>query len=157
MKGKINKEEKINKNIEELEEGNMNIIKRVVMGIGKYFKETYSDHVFRKVVSILVVACFVLNIANLPVYAKSDRKAKDNKEKNEQVIKSGKTDTSEIGLVTSEEAMRSGSGEGVGTMNAIGNMSEEEVDSIIEIDEEAGVVKDKSKGNKVVAVYNAEK
>ena len=95
------------------------------MGIGKYFKETYSDHVFRKVVSLLVVACFVLNIANLPAYAKSDKRAKDNKEKNEQVIESGKTDTSEIGLVTSDEAMRTGSGEGVGTMNAIGNMSEE--------------------------------
>ena len=158
MEKKMNKkEEKINKNIEKLEEGNMNIITKVVMGIREYFKETYSDHVFRKVVSLLVVACFVLNIANLPAYAKSDKRAKDNKEKNEQVIESGKTDTSEIGLVTSEEAMRTGSGEGVGTMNAIGNMSEEEVDSIIEIDEEAGVIKDKSKGNKVVAVYNAEK
>ena len=153
----MKKEEIKNKNIEDLEEGNMNIITKIVMGIKKYFKETYSDHVFRKVVSILVVACFVLNIANLPAYAKSERRAKDNKEKNEQVIKTGKTDTSEVGLTTSEEAMRSGSGEGVSTMNAIGNMSEEEVDSIIEIDEEAGVIKDKSKGNKVVAVYNAEK
>ena len=36
-------------------------------------------------------------------------------------------------------------------------MSEEQVDSIIEIDEENGVVKDKTKGNKVVAVYNADK
>ena len=153
----VKKEEKTNKNIEEIQEGNMNIITKVVMGIREYFKETYSDHVFRKVVSLLVVACFVLNIANLPAYAKSEKRAKDNKEKNEQVIESGKTDTSEIGLVTSEEAMRTGSGEGVGTMNAIGNMSEEEVDSIIEIDEEAGVIKDKSKGNKVVAVYNAEK
>jgi hypothetical protein len=158
MEKKMNKkEEKINKNIEKLEEDNMNIITKVVMGIREYFKETYSDHVFRKVVSLLVVACFVLNIANLPAYAKSDKRAKDNKEKNEQVIESGKTDTSEIGLVSSEEAMRTGSGEGVGTMNAIGNMSEEEVDSIIEIDEKAGVIKDKSKGNKVVAVYNAEK
>ena len=151
------KKEKINKNIEDLEEDKMNIITKIVIGIKKYFTETYSDHVFRKVVSILVVLCFVLNIANLPAYAKSDRRAKDNKEKNEQVIKTGKTDTSEVGLTTSEEAMRTGSGEGVSTMNAIGNMSEEEVDSIIEIDEEAGVIKDKSKGNKVVAVYNAEK
>ena len=118
------KEEKINKNIEEIPEADMNIFKKVVMGIREYFKETYSDHVFRKVVSLLVVACFVLNIANLPAYAKSDKRAKDNKEKNEQVIESGKTDTSEIGLVTSEEAMRTGSGEGVSTMNAIGNMSE---------------------------------
>ena len=150
-------EEKINKNIEEIEEGDMNIIKKIVMGIGKYFKETYSDHVFRKVVSIVVVICFIINIANLPVYAKSERRAKDNKEKNEQIMESGKTDTSEVGLVSAQEAMRSGSGEGVGTMNAIGNMSEEEVDSIIEIDEEAGVVKDKRKNNAVVAVYNAEK
>ena len=152
----MKKEEIRNKNIEELEGGKMNILTKVVMGIKKYFKETYSDHVFRKVVSILVVLCFVLNIANLPVYAKSERRAKDNKEKNEQVIKTGKTDTSEVGLTTSEEAMRTGSGEGVSTMNAIGNMSEEQVDSIIEIDEEGGVIKDKSKGNKVVAVYNAE-
>ena len=153
----MKKEEIRNKNIEEEQEEKMNIFKKVVMGIREYFKETYSDHVFRKVVSLLVVACFVLNIANLPAYAKSEKRAKDNKEKNEQVIESGKTDTSEIGLVTSEEAMRTGSGEGVGTMNAIGNMSEEEVDSIIEIDEKAGVIKDKSKGNKVVAVYNADK
>ncbi|MBR3653846.1 MAG: hypothetical protein IKN62_00220 [Elusimicrobia bacterium] len=111
---------------------------------------------FNKAISLFVVLCFILSIANLPVYAKSDRRAKDNKEKNEQVIKTGKTDTSEIGLTTSEEAMRTGSGEGVNTMNRIGNMSEEEVDSIIEIDEQAGVVKDKKK-NKVVAVYNAEK
>ncbi len=111
---------------------------------------------FNKTISLFVVLCFILSIANLPVYAKSDRRAKDNKEKNEQVIKTGKTDTSEIGLTTSEEAMRTGSGEGVNTMNRIGNMSEEEVDSIIEIDEQAGVVKDKKK-NKVVAVYNAEK
>jgi hypothetical protein len=135
----------------------MNIIKKIVIGIGKYFKENYSDHVFRKVVSLMVVACFVLNIANLPAYAKSERRAKDNKEKNEQVIESGKTDTSEVGLVGAKEAMKTGSGEGVSTMNAIGNMSEEEVDSIIEIDAEAGVIKDKSKGNKVVAVYNADK
>ena len=135
----------------------MNIIKKIVIGIGKYFKETYSDHVFRKVVSLLVVLCFVINIANLPAYARSDRRAKDNKEKNEQIMESGKTDTSEVGLVSAQEAMKSGSGEGVGTMNAIGNMSEEQVESIIEIDEEAGVIKDKSKGNKVVAVYNAEK
>ena len=112
---------------------------------------------FDKIISLFVILCFILSIANLPVYAKSDRRAKDNKEKNEQVIKTGKTDTSEIGLTSSEEAMRTGSGEGVNTMNRIGNMSEEEVDSIIEIDEKSGVVKDKSKGNKVVAVYNAEK
>ena len=111
---------------------------------------------FNKTISLFVVLCFILSIANLPAYAKSDRRAKDNKEKNEQVIKTGKTDTSEIGLTSSEEAMRTGSGEGVNTMNAIGNMSEEEVDSIIEIDEKAGVVKDKKK-NKVVAVYNPEK
>ena len=154
---KNKREEKINKNIEDLEEGEMNIIKKIVMGIGKYFKETYSDHVFRKVVSILVVICFILNIVNLPAYAKSEKKARDNKEKNEQVIESGKTDTSEVGLVSAQEAMKSGSGEGVSTMNAIGNMSEEEVDSIIEIDAEAGVIRDKSKGNKVVAVYNGEK
>ncbi|MBQ1710400.1 MAG: hypothetical protein II032_04720 [Treponema sp.] len=116
--------------------------------IRKYFSETYSDHVFRKVVSILVVLCFVLNIANLPAYAKSEKRARDNKEKNEQVMETGKTDTSEVGLVSAQEAMKTGSGEGVSTMNAIGNMSEEEVDSIIEIDEEAGVVKDKSKGIK---------
>ncbi len=54
----VNKEEIKNKNIGSLEEGNMNIIKKTVMGINKYFKETYSDHVFRKVVSILVVLCF---------------------------------------------------------------------------------------------------
>ena len=134
----------------------MNIISKAVMGIKEYFKETYSDHVFRKVVSIMVVLCFVLNIANIPAYAKSERRAKDNKERNEQIIESGKTDTSEVGLVSAQEAMRTGSGEGVSTMNAIGNMSEEEVDSIIEIDKEGGVIKDKSKGNKVVAVYNAE-
>ena len=110
---------------------------------------------FSKTVSLFVAVCFILSVANLPVYAKSERRAKDNKEKNEQVIKTGKTDTSEVGLTTSEDAMRTGSGEGVNTMNAIGNMSEEEVDSIIEIDEEAGVVKDKTK-NKVVAVYNSE-
>ena len=75
----MKKEEIKNKNIEELEGGKMNILTKVVMGIKKYFKETYSDHVFRKVVSILVVACFVLNIANLPAYAKSERRAKDNK------------------------------------------------------------------------------
>ncbi|WP_372520728.1 hypothetical protein, partial [Candidatus Ruminimicrobiellum ovillum] len=150
------KEKIKNKNIEDGQEGKMNILKKIVMGIGKYFKETYSDHVFRKVVSILVVLCFVLNIANLPAYAKSDRRAKDNKEKNEQVMETGKTDTSEVGLVSAQEAMKTGSGEGVSTMNAIGNMSEEEVDSIIEIDEANGVVKDKQKG-KVVAVYNAEK
>ncbi|WP_372520844.1 hypothetical protein, partial [Candidatus Ruminimicrobiellum ovillum] len=150
------KEEIKNKNIEDGQEGKMNILKKIVMGIGKYFKETYSDHVFRKVVSILVVLCFVLNIANLPAYAKSDRRAKDNKEKNEQVMETGKTDTSEVGLVSAQEAMKTGSGEGVSTMNAIGNMSEEEVDGIIEIDEANGVVKDKQKG-KVVAVYNAEK
>ena len=153
----MKKEEKINKNIEDLEEGQMNIIKKIVIGIGKYFKETYSDHVFRKVVSIVVVLCFILNIANLPAYAKSERRAKDNKEKNEQIMESGKTDTSEVGLVSAQEAMKSGSGEGVSTMNAIGSMSEEEVDSIIEIDEEAGVIKDKTKNNAVVAVYNAEK
>ena len=153
---KSRKEEKINKNIEEIQEDKMNIIKKIVMGISKYFKETYSDHVFRKVVSMLVVLCFVLNIANLPAYA-GEKKARDNKEKNEQVMESGKTDTSEVGLVSAQEAMKTGSGEGVGTMFSIGNMSEEEVDSIIEIDEEGGVVKDKTKGNKVVAVYNAEK
>ena len=153
----VNKEEKINKNIEDLQEGKMNIITKIFAGIRKYFTETYSDHVFRKVVSILVVLCFILNIANLPAYAKSEKRARDNKEKNEQVMETGKTDTSEVGLVSAQEAMKTGSGEGVGTMNAIGNMSEEEVDSIIEIDEEAGVVKDKSKGNKVVAVYNKEK
>ncbi|MBQ2219458.1 MAG: hypothetical protein II417_01525, partial [Elusimicrobia bacterium] len=114
-------------------------------------------NLLNKTISLLVVLCFILSIANLPAYAKSERRAKDNKERNEQIIKSGKTDTSEVGLTTSDEAMRTGSGEGVNTMNAIGNMSEEEVDSIIEIDEEAGVIKDKSKGNKVVAVYNAEK
>ena len=69
----MKKEEIKNKNIEDLEEGNMNIITKIVMGIKKYFKETYSDHVFRKVVSILVVACFVLNIANLPAYAKDGK------------------------------------------------------------------------------------
>jgi len=76
-----NEIEAINKNIEKLEEENMNIITKVVMGIRRYFEETYSDHVFRKVVSMLVVLCFVLNIANLPAYAKSERRAKDNKEK----------------------------------------------------------------------------
>ena len=151
----MKKEEIKNKNIEDLEEGNMNIITKIIVGIREYFKETYSDHVFRKVVSILVVLCFVLNIANLPAYAKSDRRAKDNKEKNEQVMETGKTDTSEVGLVSAEQAMKAGSGEGVSTMNAIGNLSEEQVDSIIEIDEENGIVKDKTK-NKVVAVYNAE-
>ena len=145
------------KNIEKgVEEGEMNIIKRIVMGIGKYFKENYSDHIFRKTVSMLVVLCFIVNIANIPAYA-GEKRAKDNKEKNEQVIESGKTDTSEVGLVSAQEAMKSGSGEGVAKMNSIGNMSEEEVDSIIEIDEEGGVIKDKTKGNKVVAVYNAEK
>ena len=153
----VNKEGIKNKNIEDLQEENMNIITKIFAGIRKYFSETYSDHVFRKVVSILVVLCFVLNIANLPAYAKSEKRARDNKEKNEQVMETGKTDTSEVGLVSAQEAMKTGSGEGVSTMNAIGNMSEEEVDSIIEIDEEAGVVKDKSKGNKVVAVYNKEK
>ncbi len=108
----VNKEEIKNKNIGSLEEGNMNIIKKTVMGINKYFKETYSDHVFRKVVSILVVLCFVLNIANLPAYAKSEKRARDNKEKNEQVIETGKTDTSEVGLVSAQEAMKTGSGEG---------------------------------------------
>ncbi len=147
----------MNKNIEEYRGGKMNIFKKIVIGTGKYFKPTYTARVFKKTVSLLVAACFVLSIANLPAYAKSDKRAKDNKEKNEQVIESGKTDTSEIGLVTSEDAMRTGSGESVSTMNAIGNMSEEEVDSIIEIDEKAGVIKDKSKGNKVVAVYNPEK
>ncbi|MBR4632365.1 MAG: hypothetical protein IKO48_03475, partial [Elusimicrobia bacterium] len=110
----MKKEEKINKNIEEKQEGNMNIITKIFVGIRKYFKETYSDHVFRKVVSILVVLCFVLNIANLPVYAKNERRAKDNKEKNEQVMETGKTDTSEVGLVSAQEAMKTGSGEGVG-------------------------------------------
>ena len=109
-----------------------------------------------KIISLLIIACFVLNISGIPAYA-VEKKARDNKEKNEQVMESGKTDTSEVGLVSAQEAMKTGSGEGVGTMNAIGNMSEEEVDSIIEIDEEGGVIKDKSKGNKVVAVYNAEK
>ncbi|MCR4662417.1 MAG: hypothetical protein K5622_00835 [Endomicrobiaceae bacterium] len=112
---------------------------------------------FYKFISLFVIACFMLNIAVVPVYAKSERRAKDNKEKNEQVMESGKTDTSEVGLVSAQEAMKTGSGEGVGTMNSIGNMSEEEVDSIIEIDEEGGVIKDKTRGNKVVAVYNAEK
>ena len=56
---------KIKNNIETVvEEGAMNIIKKAVLGIRGYFKETYSDHVFRKVVSIMVVICFVLNIAN---------------------------------------------------------------------------------------------
>ena len=32
---KNKREEKINKNIEDLEEGEMNIIKKIVMGIGK--------------------------------------------------------------------------------------------------------------------------
>ncbi len=111
---------------------------------------------FNKAISLLVVLCFILSIANLPAYAKSERRAKDNKEKNEQVMETGKTDTSEVGLMSSDQAMKTGSGEGVSTMNAIGNMSEEEVDSIIEIDEENGVIKDKQKG-KVVAVYNADK
>ena len=64
---------KINKNIEEYKGGNMNILKKIVMGISGYFKENYSDHLFRKVVSILVVMCFVLNIANLPAYAGKSR------------------------------------------------------------------------------------
>ena len=113
--------------------------------------------IFNKAISIIVALFFILNMISLPAYAKSEKRARDNKEKNEQVIETGKTDTSEVGLVSAQEAMKTGSGEGVSTMNAIGNMSEEEVDSIIEIDEEAGVVKDKSKGNKVVAVYNKEK
>ena len=144
-----------NKNIEETQGVKMNIIKKIVMGIGKYFKENYSDHIFTKTVSLIVVACFIINIANLPAFA-GERVIKDNQEKKEQVIESGKTDTSEVGLVNAQEAMKAGSGEGVGTMMSIGNMSKEEVDSIIEIDEAKGVVKDKSKGNKVVAVYNAE-
>ena len=110
----------------------MNILRKIVMEIGKYFKETYSDHVFRKVVSILVVLCFVLNIANLPAYAKSERRAKDNKEKNEQVMGTGKTDVEDsLGMVDAQESVKTGNGEGVSTMNVIGNMSEEEVDSII--------------------------
>ena len=64
---------KINKDIEESKGGNMNILKKIVMGISGYFKENYSDHLFRKVVSILVVMCFVLNIANLPAYAGKSR------------------------------------------------------------------------------------
>ena len=134
----------------------MGNIKKIVLEIEKYFKETYSDNVFQKVISMLVVVCLVINIVNLPAFA-SEKRAKDNKEKNEQVIKSGKTDTSETGLINAQEAMKSGSGEGVSVMNAIGNMSEKEVNSIIEIDEQNGVIKDKTKGNKVVAVYNAEK
>ena len=135
----------------------MNILRKIVMEISKYFRETYSDHVFRKVVSILVVLCFVLNIANLPTYAKSERRSKDNKEKNEQVMGTGKTDVEDsLGMVDAQESVKTGNGEGVSTMNVIGNMSEEEVDSIIEIDEENGVIKDKKKG-KIVAVYNAEK
>ena len=105
----MKKEEIKNKNIEALQEGNMNIITKIVVGIREYFKETYSDHVFRKVVSMLVVLCFVLNIANLPAYAKSERRAKDNKEKNEQVMETGKTDTSEVVLVSAEQAMKTGS------------------------------------------------
>ena len=111
---------------------------------------------FYKIISLLVMACFILNMSGISVYA-AEKKARDNKNKNEQVMKNGKTDTSETGLISAKEAMRAGKGERVSTMSKIGNMSEEEVDSVIEIDEEGGVIRDKNKGNKVVAVYNAEK
>lgn len=134
----------------------MEKIKKIVLEIGKYFKENYSTNISQKTISMLVAVCLIINIVNLPAFA-SENRIKDNKEKNERVMESGKTSTSEVGLVNAQEAMKGGSGEGVSKMNAIGNMSEEEVNSIIEIDEQNGVIKDKTKGNKVVAVYNAEK
>ncbi|MBR4632628.1 MAG: hypothetical protein IKO48_04865, partial [Elusimicrobia bacterium] len=70
--------------------------------------------IFNKAISIIVALFFVLNMISLPAYAKNERRAKDNKEKNEQVMETGKTDTSEVGLVSAQEAMKTGSGEGVG-------------------------------------------
>ena len=77
------------KNIEESKGGKMNILKKIVMGISGYFKETYSDHVFSKVVSILVVMCFILNIANLPAYAGKKKSRYEEKQKIERMKSEG--------------------------------------------------------------------
>ena len=152
----MEKSNKINKKYEEWKEGKMEKIMKLFVGIGKYFKETYSTNVFQKLISMLVVVCLIINIVNLPAFA-SEKRARDNKEKNVQVMKSGKTSTGEMGLQSSQEAMRSGGGEGVGKMNSVWNLSKEDIDNIIVIDTKNGVIRDKTKGNKIVAVYNAEK
>ena len=126
----MEKSNKINKKYEEWKEGKMEKIMKLFVGIGKYFKETYSTNVFQKLISMLVVVCLIINIVNLPAFA-SEKRARDNKEKNVQVMKSGKTSTGEMGLQSSQEAMRSGGGEGVGKMNSVWNLSKEDIDNII--------------------------
>jgi len=92
---------KVNKNIEEIKGGNMNILKKIVMGISGYFKENYKDHKFRKVVSILVVMCFILNIANLPAYAGKSSRYEKKKQLEEMKSESSSQSVSYMGDETS--------------------------------------------------------
>ena len=60
-------------------------IKRVMEWIKQYYENYTKEHVFRKSVSLLVVICFIVNIANLPAYASEDKSIYEKKRQQQQM------------------------------------------------------------------------
>jgi hypothetical protein len=88
-----NEEKKGIKKYEERETGgNMKRIKGVMESIKEYIRGYFSGGVFMKSVSLMVAACFIINIANLPAIA-SDSSVYE-KQKKQQEMKEEKTSTS---------------------------------------------------------------
>ncbi len=88
-----NEEKKGIKKYEERETGgNMKRIKGVMESIKEYIRGYFSGGVFMKSVSLMVAACFIINIANLPAIA-SDSSIYE-KQKKQQEMKEEKTSTS---------------------------------------------------------------